>query len=188
MKKAATFFQRAISAGVRPSPGAATPEHRLYLVPVGKRLRSSSHPEERGELSADSRHALVAAFWEVSRCLPIPRVGAGAPTQGCKPQSRWDCPSRRAFTLIEIMVCVAIMGLIMAMGLPSVLAALKKDGMRKALSDLNDCCQNARQEAIMQSHTVSGGFSSAGQEFQRGWRRSGRGQGHGFRLRAAGGD
>ena len=62
--------------------------------------------------------------------------------------------SRRAFTLIEIMVVVAIMGLIMAMGVPSILANFKKDGMRKAISDLQDCCAQARSEAIMQNRTV----------------------------------
>jgi prepilin-type N-terminal cleavage/methylation domain-containing protein len=61
----------------------------------------------------------------------------------------------RAFTLIEIMVVVAIMGLIMAMGVPSILASMKKDGMRKAVSDLQDCCSQARAEAIMQNRTVS---------------------------------
>ena len=63
--------------------------------------------------------------------------------------------SPRGFTLIEIMVVVAIMGLIMAMGVPTILAAVKKDGMRKAISDLQDVCAQARAEAIMQNRTVS---------------------------------
>jgi prepilin-type N-terminal cleavage/methylation domain-containing protein len=55
---------------------------------------------------------------------------------------------RRAFTLIEIMVVVAIIGLIAAMGAPPLLKALQKEGMRKALSDFQDVCFSARQQAI----------------------------------------
>ncbi len=63
--------------------------------------------------------------------------------------------ARRGFTLMEVMVVVAIMGMIMAMGVPSILAALKKDGMRKAVSDLQDVCFQARGQAIMQNRTVA---------------------------------
>jgi prepilin-type N-terminal cleavage/methylation domain-containing protein len=54
----------------------------------------------------------------------------------------------RAFTLVEIMVVVAILGLVAAMGVPSMIKALQKDGMRKALSDVQDVCFSARQQAI----------------------------------------
>ena len=63
--------------------------------------------------------------------------------------------SARGFTLIEIMVVVAIMGLIMAMGVPGILSALKKQGMRKAISDIQDVCAQARGQAIMQNRTVA---------------------------------
>ncbi len=63
--------------------------------------------------------------------------------------------SARGFTLIEIMVVVAIMGLIMAMGVPGILAALKKQGMRKAINDLQDVFAQARGQAIMQNRTVA---------------------------------
>jgi type II secretion system protein H len=73
---------------------------------------------------------------------------------------------RRGFTLLEIMVVVAIMGLIMAMGVPSILAALKKDGMRKAISDLQDVCFQARGMAIMQNRTVSVVFHPGERRFE----------------------
>ncbi|HEY2328367.1 MAG TPA: type II secretion system protein [Verrucomicrobiae bacterium] len=53
-----------------------------------------------------------------------------------------------AFTLIEIMVVVAIIGLVAAMGVPAMIKAMQKDGMRKALSDVQDVCFSARQQAI----------------------------------------
>ena len=63
--------------------------------------------------------------------------------------------SRRAFTLIEIMIVVAIMGLVAAMGLPSIIKALQKEGMRKALSDVTDVCASARAKAIFSHQTVA---------------------------------
>jgi len=55
---------------------------------------------------------------------------------------------RRAFTLIEMMIVVAIIGLVAAMGMPSILQALRKDGMRKALGDVRDVMDSARARAI----------------------------------------
>ena len=51
------------------------------------------------------------------------------------------------FTLIEIMVVIAIIGLVAAMGMPSIIRAVQKEGMRKALSDVQDVCFTARQRA-----------------------------------------
>jgi prepilin-type N-terminal cleavage/methylation domain-containing protein len=56
---------------------------------------------------------------------------------------------RSAFTLVEIMVVVAILGLVAAMGVPSMIKALQKDGMRRAVSDFQDVCFSARQQAIV---------------------------------------
>lgn len=60
----------------------------------------------------------------------------------------------RAFTLIEIMVVVAIMGLTFTLGLPSFVRAFKREGMRKAEKDLLDACREARAAAILQDHPV----------------------------------
>jgi type II secretion system protein H len=55
----------------------------------------------------------------------------------------------RGFTLIEIMVVVAIMGIILAAGVPSLYGFLHKSGIRKTTSDIVDTCQSARAAAIM---------------------------------------
>jgi prepilin-type N-terminal cleavage/methylation domain-containing protein len=56
---------------------------------------------------------------------------------------------RGAFTLIEIMVVVAIMAIIMTAGIPTIYKALHKEGFRKTVSDIVDVCNSARARAIM---------------------------------------
>ncbi len=74
-----------------------------------------------------------------------------------------------AFTLIEVMVVVAILGLLAAMGLPSLIKAVQKEGMRKAVSDFQDVCFTARERAIFSHqktsvliHPAEGSFSVDG--------------------------
>jgi prepilin-type N-terminal cleavage/methylation domain-containing protein len=73
---------------------------------------------------------------------------------------------RRAFTLIEIMIVVAIIGMIAAMGLPSILKALQKEGMRKALSDITDVCASARAKAIFSQQPCAVLFHPADRTFE----------------------
>jgi prepilin-type N-terminal cleavage/methylation domain-containing protein len=55
----------------------------------------------------------------------------------------------RAFTLIEVMMVVAIVGLTLAMGLPSFLRVIHRQGIGKAEYELVEACQAARRAAIM---------------------------------------
>jgi type II secretion system protein H len=80
----------------------------------------------------------------------------------------------RAFTLIELMVVVAILGLVAAMGVPSIIKAVQKEGMRKAVSDVQDACFAARKQAIfgktktaVEIHPQTGQFSGGGDSGQK---------------------
>lgn len=53
-----------------------------------------------------------------------------------------------AFTLIEIMIVLAIIGLIAAMGVPSLFQIFRKEGMRRAVSDVQQLLSDARLRAI----------------------------------------
>jgi len=57
--------------------------------------------------------------------------------------------ARSGFTLIEIMVVVGILAMVLALGMPPFLRSLKKDPLRKAVSDITDACGDARAKAIL---------------------------------------
>lgn len=67
----------------------------------------------------------------------------------CHPQLR------RAFTLIELMVVVAIMLTICSIAIPNIYQLTKKEGLRRAVNDLKDVCANARAQAIFTGREVS---------------------------------
>ncbi len=67
----------------------------------------------------------------------------------------------RAFTLIEIMIVVAIIGLIAAMGAPSLMAMIQRDGMRKALYDVTELLGNTRADAILKGKDTYVSFHPA---------------------------
>jgi prepilin-type N-terminal cleavage/methylation domain-containing protein len=61
--------------------------------------------------------------------------------------SRFTCV---AFTLIELMVVIGIVGLVMAMGIPSIYRVWHREPMSKAINDVQEVCSHARARAILQ--------------------------------------
>jgi prepilin-type N-terminal cleavage/methylation domain-containing protein len=72
----------------------------------------------------------------------------------------------RAFTLIEIMVVVALMGLILAMGIPSIYHIWKKEGMRQSVSDVVEVLSNARAQAILRGSQTEVVFYPVDRRFE----------------------
>jgi type II secretory pathway pseudopilin PulG len=56
--------------------------------------------------------------------------------------------------MIEIMLVLAIMGVILTIGIPTVFHSMQKSPMRQAVSDLEEGCRAARIMAILQSRTA----------------------------------
>jgi len=59
-----------------------------------------------------------------------------------------------AFTLIEIMVVVGIIGMIMAMGAPTLYRMFHRNGLGKTVDDFVQMCDAARAQAILQGTTT----------------------------------
>jgi len=65
------------------------------------------------------------------------------------PQLTVRSPKPPAFTLIEIMIVVGIMGIVMTMSVPIVYKIWRKAPMRQAVGDVLEVCKRARDRAIM---------------------------------------
>jgi len=73
---------------------------------------------------------------------------------GSGPVGKEEGGRSRGFTLIEVMMVVAIIGLTLMMGLPSFLRVIHREGMRKAEYELIEACKEARRAAIMNNQTT----------------------------------
>jgi len=79
--------------------------------------------------------------------MPWGRRGAALPKESIR--------NYPAFTLIELMMVVAIIGLLMASAVPAILSATREGPMRKAVNDVVEICSHARSQAILQGQTTT---------------------------------
>lgn len=63
--------------------------------------------------------------------------------------------NHRAFTLMEIMMVVAIIGLLMTMTVPAILRTMHQEPLRKAVNDVINICGHARSQAILRGMTTT---------------------------------
>jgi prepilin-type N-terminal cleavage/methylation domain-containing protein len=61
----------------------------------------------------------------------------------------------RAFTLMELMVVVGIIGLVAAMSVPSILEMRREAPMRSAVNDVLELCERARAGAVLKNTTTA---------------------------------
>ena len=61
---------------------------------------------------------------------------------------------KRAFTLVEIMVVVAVMGLLIAISIPAFRSIMKKAPLEQGISDVETLCRQARAKAILKQQSM----------------------------------
>ena len=133
------------------------PQLMIDLVKIGEETRRrAGRAEERGRDLRERVEHRPAGDDEFDRAHPDYRhggrrrfpvvqraVGHVHHHLEHRPMKSRRAPSRSGFTMIELMIVIGIMAMIMAMGIPSVFSALKKDPIRQSVSDLLDACKEA---------------------------------------------
>jgi prepilin-type N-terminal cleavage/methylation domain-containing protein len=62
---------------------------------------------------------------------------------------RTSVSSRAGFTLVEIMIVVAILGVVVTWGLPAIFKVARQESLRQSVSDIVEVCSHARAQAIL---------------------------------------
>jgi len=81
-------------------------------------------------------------------------------------QSVQSPKSERGFTLIEIMVVVAIMAIVMLMSIPFIRSGMHKESLAEAMRELEEVCASARRKAILQGSMAEIVFRPKDRTFQ----------------------
>ena len=68
---------------------------------------------------------------------------------------------KRAFTLVEILAVLAIIGIMIGISVPSFRAFLDKEPLEQAISDVEALCRLARAEAIVNQRSMDVVFNDA---------------------------
>src|ERR1043165_8336991 len=86
----------------------------------------------------------------------------------CRAEAQSEGGSRitHAFTLIEIMVVVAIMAIVMLMSIPFVRSGMRKEALTEAMRELEEFCASARRKAILQGSMAELIFHPKDRTFQ----------------------
>ena len=73
---------------------------------------------------------------------------------------------RAAFTLIEIMVVCAIIGIVMTIAIPSISRQLHPESMQKGVNDILKACEEAREQAVLTRTQMKLVIRPADKQFQ----------------------
>ena len=125
-------------------------EHRRHLRErTQHRLARADEYDRAGH---DHRHGLRRRFSAAERAFgDVCDYVEYRHAMRQNPKSTVQGPkSERGFTLIEIMVVVAIMAIVMLMSIPFIRSGMRKESLAEAMRELEEVCASARRKAILQ--------------------------------------